>query len=159
MKLRKLDKKATYIWYLFSLITFICAAALYLLCIVNVTGVAHTPTVIVGGVICFIILVLCIIMPPLKYHYYTYSYDDKRICINRGVIFRSKIVIPVVQLQDLHIYQGPIMLLFKVSGLIVSTAGSNFIIKCMSNADAADMIEALENGLNERLKSDDYEEI
>ena len=79
--------------------------------------------------------------------------------INFGVIFRHKVIIPIRQIQDLHTYNGPIMSLMGLSGVIISTAGSNFDIAGMLNADATNMVNDLEALLNKRLDGDDNEEI
>ena len=116
--------------------------------------------VIVGIAIPIVIIVaLLIIWPFLKYKLYSFGYDDKRIAINYGVLFRHRVIVPIRQIQDLHTYNGPIMSLMGLSGIIVSTAGSNFSISGMLNCDALEMVNQLETLLNKRLDGDLNEEI
>ena len=74
-----------------------------------------------------------------------------RIIIKKGVIFKSKVVLPVRQIQDLHVYEGPIMMILGLGGVSVSTAGSSFNIACLNKLQANEMVDALEEHLNDRL--------
>ena len=51
------------------------------------------------------------------------------------------------------------MSLMGLSGVIISTAGSNFSISGMLNCDALEMVNQLETLLNKRLDGDLNEEI
>ena len=93
--------------------------------------------------------------PNLSYYFYEYNFDDKKIEINRGVIFQHRIIIPIRQIQDLHLYNGPMMQLFNLGGIIISTAGSNFILSGISFEQANNMLKELEEKLESRLDSDE----
>lgn len=154
MEIKKLDKKVRKIWYIRNAILAFVISLLFI------------PLVFLGipAIISAIILIVLIdttilLWPYFKYKYYGYGYDDKRIAINYGVIFRHKIIIPIRQIQDLHTYNGPIMSLMGLSGVIISTAGSNFSIAGMLNADANTFVENLEELLNARLDGDENEEV
>lgn len=155
MNLLTLNKKVRTIWIIRNLIlSIIMLAPIVAACFSEMLGV------ILGvSIPCVIIIILLMIWPFLKYKMYSFGYDDKRIAINFGVIFRHKIIIPIRQIQDLHTYNGPIMSLMGLSGVIISTAGSNFAIAGMLNANAANMVNDLEALLNKRLDGDDNEEI
>ena len=47
------------------------------------------------------------------------------------------------------------MQLFKLSGLIISTAGSNFTLSGISKEEALEMLNDLETRLESRLDSDE----
>ena len=108
-----------------------------------------------------VLLLLCItlIMPVLRYKMYAWGYDDKRIIVKQGVIFRQRVVIPVCQIQDLHRTQGPIMMMLKLSGVTISTAGSNFDISTLTTYEADRLIDALEQNLETRVEELKNEEI
>jgi membrane protein YdbS with pleckstrin-like domain len=91
-------------------------------------------------------------MPALRYKLYAWGYDDKRIVVKQGVIFRRRVVIPVCQIQDLHRTQGPLMQLLKLSGVMISTAGSNFSISTLTTAEADLLVDALEHNLQARVE-------
>lgn len=154
MEIKKLDIKVRKIWYIRNSILSL-VIALFIL-----------PAIFIGlpAIISAIILIILIdttvmLWPCLKYKYYSFGYDDKRIAINYGVIFRHKIIIPIRQIQDLHTYNGPIMSLMGLSGVIISTAGSNFSIAGMLTNDANIFVENLESLLNARLDGDEHEEV
>jgi membrane protein YdbS with pleckstrin-like domain len=96
------------------------------------------------------------------YHLFRHDspgYDDKRIIVKQGVIFRRRVVIPVCQIQDLHRIQGPIMIMLKLSGVTISTAGSNFSISTLTTGEADLMIDELERNLESRIEELKNEEI
>lgn len=155
MNLLTLNKKVRTIWIIRNLIlSIIMLVPIVIACFSEMLGV------ILGvSIPCAIIIILLMIWPFLKYKMYSFGYDDKRIAINFGVIFRHKVIIPIRQIQDLHTYNGPIMSLMGLSGVIISTAGSNFAIAGMLNADGTNMVNDLEALLNKRLDGEYNEEI
>lgn len=155
MELLKLNKKVRTIWIIRNLFF-----ALLVSLLIVPTLFSGEILVIVGVAIPIAIIVaLLIIWPFLKYKLYSFGYDDKRIAINYGVLFRHRVIVPIRQIQDLHTYNGPIMSLMGLSGIIVSTAGSNFSIAGMLNEDALQMVNELEALLNKRLDGDLNEEV
>ncbi len=155
MELLKLNKKVRTIWIIRNLFF-----ALLVSLLIVPTLFSGEILIIVGVAIPIAIIVaLLIIWPFLKYKLYSFGYDDKRIAINYGVLFRHRVIVPIRQIQDLHTYNGPIMSLMGLSGIIVSTAGSNFSIAGMLNEDALQMVNELEALLNKRLDGDLNEEV
>ncbi len=104
------------------------------------------------GIPVIILSAFLIIWPFLKYKFYSYYYDDERVIIKRGVIFRHTIVIPVCQIQDLHVFEGPIMMIFKLKGVIFSTAGSNFELTCLDGEVAEKIVIEIEEYLKKRVE-------
>ena len=51
------------------------------------------------------------------------------------------------------------MMLLSLSGVTISTAGSNFNLACLSREDADAMIEALEINLEKRVQEKTDEEV
>ena len=161
--MRKLDVKMRGLWYLgysllFALVVvaYICALVFapaeekeLFYIIVNVIGI---PLLLIS---CF----LAVAYPALKYHYYSYSYDEKTIWIYKGVIFRKRIMIPVCQIQDLHLAQGPIMLMLKLSTLLISTAGSNYSIDGIIVSECENIISDMREKLEKRLEVKGNEEV
>ncbi len=149
--MKKLEKKVVKLWLVRNLFIAIPALIAYLMVLIFVPSEVKLALGLSLGLILLIILALCLGWPFLTYHFYEYKYDEMKIYINYGVVFRHKILIPVRQIQDLHLYHGPIMQLFKLSGVIISTAGSNFTLSGIKKSDAELMIEDLENKLESRL--------
>ena len=164
MELKKLDKSVLKLWYIraaigsLALVGVFTSAAVILSATEAMSGV--TLAVLMGvGIPVALLLAITLIMPALRYKMYGWGYDDKRIVVKQGVIFRQRVVIPVCQIQDLHRTQGPLMMMLKLSGVTISTAGSNFDISTLTTAEADRMIDELERNLEARVEELRNEEI
>ena len=164
MELKKLDKSVLKMWYIqaviISLIVILAVAGTIVsVAISNAPGNILTAVSLGCAVPCIILLCFILIMPALRYKMYAWSCDDTRIIVKQGVIFREKVVIPVCQIQDLHRKQGPLMMMFKLSDVTISTAGSNFDISTLTTAEADRLIEELEQKLETRIEAQKNEKI
>ena len=164
MILKKLDKSVLKLWYVRAAIGSLALVGVFMSAavILNATGAPGDVTlaVLLGvGIPVALLLAITLIMPALRYKMYAWGYDDKRIIVKQGMIFRQRVVIPVCQIQDLHRTQGPLMMMLKLSGVTISTAGSNFDISTLTTAEADRMIDELERNLETRIEELKNEEI
>ena len=160
MQMKKLNPRALKLWYIRSGIAALLLLAAYIPAAIFIpASPGKTVALVSGGVILFITLALIFVLPYFRYALYRYGFDEKRIVVCHGVIFRHRVVIPVCQLQDLHRFEGPIMMLLSLSGVTISTAGSNFNLACLSREDADAMIEALAINLEKRVQEKTDEEV
>jgi len=164
MELRKLDKSVLKLWYIHAAIVSLVLIGIIVstAVILNITGASSNVSLSVMfgiGIPVVLRLVFALIMPALRYKMYAWGYDEKRIIVKQGVIFRHRVVIPVCQIQDLHRFQGPIMMMLKLSGVTISTAGSNFNISTLTTEEADRMIDELERNLETRIEELKNEEI
>ena len=164
MELKKLDKSVLKLWYIHAAIgalalvgVFVSAAVI--LSITGAPGDVMLAVLLGVGIPVALLLAFTLIMPVLRYNMYAWGYDDKRIVVKQGVIFRQRVVIPVCQIQDLHRTQGPIMMMLRLSGVTISTAGSNFNISTLTTEEADRMIDDLERNLEARIEELRNEEI
>ena len=164
MELKKLNKSVLKLWYIRAIIGSLALVGVFTSAavILNATGASGDVklAVLLGvGIPVALLLAITLIMPTLRYKMYAWGYDDKRIVVKQGVIFRQRVVIPVCRIQDLHRTQGPIMMMLKLSGVTISTAGSNFDISTLTTAEADRMIDELERNLEARIEELKNEEI
>ena len=164
MELKKLNKSVLKLWYIraaiFSLaLVGVSTSATVILIPAGTPGDVALAVLFGVGIPVILFLAYILIMPALRYKMYAWGYDDKRIIVKQGVIFRQKVVIPVCQIQDLHRTQGPLMMLLKLSGVTISTAGSNFAISTLTTDEADLMIDELEHNLEKRIEEQKNEEI
>lgn len=157
MKLNKLNKAVLKLWYIrAAIVALVLVGAMVSLPVIMMAAEAQTNVILAvslgAGVPLLLIFCLVLIMPALRYKMYAWGYDDKRIVVNQGVIFRQRVVIPVCQIQDLHRTEGPIMMLLGLSGVTISTAGSNFDISTLTTSEADCLIDALEENLEARVE-------
>ena len=158
--MKKLESKIKLVWTIGQAIFFVVILTAYLVFLLGkfegidlkIIHAIFIPILIISGL-------FIIIYPSLKYHYYSYSYDQTIIKINKGIIFRNKILIPVIQIQDLHLNQGPIMLLFKLASFEVSTAGSNYVINGLKYQECEKMVNEIHEFLENRIEEIGYEKI
>ena len=164
MELKKLDKSVLKLWYIRAAIVSLALVGVLtsVAVIMNATGAssdAMLAVLLVIGIPVVLLLGFTLIMPALRYKMYEWGYDDKRIIVKQGVIFKKRVVIPVCQIQDLHRTQGPLMMMLKLSGVTISTAGSNFDISTLTTDEADRMIDELERNLETRIEELRNEEI
>lgn len=158
MELKKLNKSVLKLWYvraaLLSLLPIgIFASAVAILIFTGALESVFFAVCLCVGAPMFLALCFTLILPVLRYKAYAWGYDDKRIIVKQGVIFKKRTVIPICQIQDLHRTQGPIMMALKLSGVTISTAGSNFDISTLTTAEADKLIDELERNLETRVEA------
>lgn len=164
MELKKLNKNVLKLWYIRAAIVSLALVGV-VLSVAVVLIAAQAPgdvmlAVLLGvGLPVALLLGFTLVLPGLRYKMYAWGYDDKRIIVKQGVIFRQRVVIPVCQIQDLHRSQGPLMMLLNLSRVTISTAGSNFDISTLTSSEADHMIDALERNLETRIEELKNEEI
>ncbi|MBQ2987389.1 MAG: PH domain-containing protein [Tyzzerella sp.] len=164
MELKKLDKSVLKLWYIRATIGAMALIGVFVSVIAVLTATGAPSNVMLAvllgvGVVVALLLCFTLIMPMLRYKMYAWGYDDKRIIVKQGVIFKRRVVIPVCQIQDLHRTQGPLMMMLKLSGVTISTAGSNFDISTLTTEEADRMLDELERNLEARIEELRNEEI
>lgn len=164
MELKKLDKSVLKLWYIRAVIGVMALIGVFVSVIAVLTATGAPSNVMLAvllgvGVVVALLLCFTLIMPMLRYKMYAWGYDDKRIIVKQGVIFKRRVVIPVCQIQDLHRTQGPLMMMLKLSGVTISTAGSNFDISTLTTEEADRMLDELERNLEARIEELRNEEI
>ena len=157
MKLKKLDKVVLKLWYVraaigaFALVAVMISTAV-ILTLAGAPGNVKLAVLLGVGIPVLLVLGITLTMPALRYQTYAWGYNDKRIIVKQGVIFRQRVVIPVCQIQDLHRTQGPLMMMLNLSDVTISTAGSNFELSTLTTDEADRMIDELERNLEVRIE-------
>jgi membrane protein YdbS with pleckstrin-like domain len=75
--------------------------------------------------------------------------------IKRGVIFRKNIIVPIKRIQHIEKFQGPIQMLYKLSTIIIYTAGSKAGIIGVPQENTDQIISEIKSGLQNYLDSDE----
>lgn len=145
MQYQALPKKVLSLWLLRGALGAIPTLAAFLVTLFLCEGVARLCVAIFGGVSVLIALFFMLGFPALRFARYKYAYDEKRISVCRGVIFRESILIPLYQIQDLHKTEGPLMMLLGLAGVSLSTAGSSFSLATLQGEEVDRMISELED--------------
>ncbi len=159
MQLQPLCPRTKTMWLIRNLIgVLLLTAATVVLLWLCADNPAFSIVATVLGINWLLQTTLLLIWPTLSYTRYAYGYDDKRLVLQHGVVFRHQITAPLCQIQDLHFYEGPILHLFGLGKIIVSTGGSNFDIIGLDKANAQVIINEIESRLRARIE-EQHEEI
>lgn len=81
------------------------------------------PTVIVG-LTAIIGITLALIWPGLRYRHWRWQIESDRVLIERGVLWRSRSLIPRVRIQHVDTRTSPLQRWLGLSSLIIYTAGT-----------------------------------
>ena len=164
MELKKLDNRVLKLWYIRAAILSLALIGVFVSAAI-ILGAAEasatvTLAVLIGiGIPDLLLLGLTLALPALRFKMYAWGYDEKRITVRQGVIFRHNVVIPICQIQDLHRTEGPIMMMLGLSDVTISTAGSNFDISTLTREEAEKLVCELEKKLEARIEELKNEEI
>lgn len=159
MDLKSLNKKTRNLWLVLGLVWFVIFSIIAILFTVYTPDIQKVYLIVLCVIAILLLIFWSIIYPLLRYHYAKYGYSKEKIIIEKGVFFHHRIIIPTIQIQDLHITQGPFMLMCNLAGVIISTAGSTYCINGLTLEEANKMVEELENNLKNRIEEKNEKEI
>ena len=92
-----------------------------------------------------------IVAPARHYRTLLYALDAEELHIARGIWTRVETLVPLVRVQHIDVSQGPVERLFRVSRLVLHTAGtlnSEVVLPGLSRATA----EAMRDEVRARIK-------
>ncbi len=76
------------------------------------------------GLIAASTLSLAIVWPTLRYRYWRWQIEPDRVLIQKGVVWRSRSLIPRVRVQHVDTRSSPLQRWLGLSSLIIYTAGT-----------------------------------
>lgn len=147
--MKKVSKKMILVLTVRNLVLILITIGIFLAMMFGIEDFPKS-VMICLGVFLACLFIFLLIYPFLYYRRYSYYYDENRVYITCGVIFHHQTVVPICNLQDIHLVQGPVMQLVHLHSLMVSTAGSNFVIQCLFEEDAKKMLSDLEANMNQK---------
>lgn len=111
--------------------------------------------IILLSIITLLLGIYNFILPFFIFKLYGYRIDEFSVVIKRGVIFRKNIIVPIKRIQHIEKFQGPIQMLYKLSTIIIYTAGSNAMIIGVPQENTDQIISEIKSGLQNYLDSDE----
>lgn len=138
----QLDPKIKSVWRMSSAIwltiVFLCCTAPFaFISLIDpqetwALGVAALEVVLY--VVLFILLV--VILPPIRYARWRYELTDDFVDIALGIVWRKRFIIPFIRVQNTDTQQGPVLRMFGLSSVTVSTAAGSHSIPGLDNESA-----------------------
>ncbi|NPD30303.1 PH domain-containing protein [Eggerthellaceae bacterium zg-1084] len=78
-------------------------------------------------------------IPAVRYARWRYGISNEYLQIERGIIWRHHTVIPFIRVQDTDTKQGPVLRVFKLASVTVSTAAGAHEIPGLTVPEAEDL--------------------
>jgi len=91
---------------------------------------------IILGFSLFLGVLNILIIPPIRMIYWGYEIKDEEIDIQYGLLIIKRTLIPMQRIQHVDTEHGPIMRIFNLATLSVSTAGTTHKIPALKYEDA-----------------------
>ncbi len=141
----KLNPKIKNVWRINDLIWIVAAyvvcVALFLIIANAIPQESWHQWVIIGETIAFIVLaiVFAVILPPIRYARWRYEVTPEFLDIAKGIIWKKRYIIPFIRVQNTDTRQGPLMRVFGLSSVTVSTAAGAHEIPGLDTASAAEL--------------------
>lgn len=138
----QLDHKIKSVWRMSSaiwltIVCLCCTAPFAFISLIDpqetwALGVAALEVVLY--VVLFILLV--VVLPPIRYARWRYELTDDFVDIALGIVWRKRFIIPFIRVQNTDTQQGPVLRMFGLSSVTVSTAAGSHSIPGLDNESA-----------------------
>ena len=94
----------------------------------SMSGLGKLLLIIVA--ICYVIALVIwdVVLPPIRFVRWRYEISEDYLDIAKGIIWRQRYTIPFIRVQNTDTRQGPILRLFGLASVTVSTAAKEHAI-------------------------------
>lgn len=137
---KRLNKRIMSVWRINAAIGVVITAIILIVIAVVLTKMTSLPTTLVWGIAVGLIILNAVVeifvIPPIRYSRWRYEVTTTEVDIMRGLIIRSRVIIPLVRVQHVETSKGPIMSQFNLSSVNISTAGASFEIPGLEEDEA-----------------------
>lgn len=149
MKYEKLSKTSINCMFVASLVQFLISSSI-LFVIWFIFG-DYFPQIVVNIMIGLVLLdfLYLIVSPKIRYERYRYSITEDAIDVREGFIFIERNIVPIERLHKIAIEKGPIDRMFKLSKVIVTTAGGDVTIRFLEDEKSEFIADTLKKKINE----------
>ena len=158
MNFKTLESKVCYYWIIKRFIFLAILTTGFFIGLNYIPNEFILLLIVPGGLLLFTMFINTFIFPFLQIKVYKYYIDNEKIVISYGVLFRHYSIIPIVQIQDIGSFQGPIQIGFKISNIIITTAGSAETIKCVNSDLAKEVVADIHSKIHQLINKDNSNE-
>ncbi|MFQ9741564.1 MAG: PH domain-containing protein [Slackia sp.] len=140
----QLDPKVKSVWRIsdalwLTLAYAVCSATFFIVALVDPHPRGHGSWLRYDGCMIVALVVMVGILPPIRHMRWRYEVGENELDIARGIIWRARFVIPFVRVQNTDTKQGPILRMFNLASVTVSTAAGEHVIPGLA-FEEADML-------------------
>lgn len=148
---RALDPKAKTAMYAsnaikFAIVLAIAVAAFILMKDADWYNVWYT--VLIFGIFAIITTYL-IVGPIVFYRFYRYLVNEDKIDIRRGILIKTRTLVPIERMHQVEVSRGPILSMLNLANVQVMTAGGTAVIEYLE----LDVAEKIAEDLNKKVNS------
>lgn len=122
-----LDPRVTIAWRLTGLIFALPATAIVGLIegvVLAPVGIRLIAPGVIAGLAALLIIGLSLLWPGLRYRFWRWQVEADRVLIVKGVLWRSRSLIPRVRIQHVDTRSSPLQRWLGLNSLVIYTAGT-----------------------------------
>lgn len=120
----------------------------------NIESIApKTLTIIITSIIVICVLIDIIIFPKVRYNRYKYLVNDERVEVKKGLFLITTSIIQIKRIQKIELSNGPIDRKFGLSNVNIYTAAGTVDIKFLSNEEAREISDKVNELLKHKLEN------
>ncbi len=86
-----------------------------------------------------VLMVFLFVVTPIRYIRWHYELSPDYLDIEHGVIWRKRFIVPFIRVQNTDTRQGPILRIFGLSAVTVSTAAGSHVIPGLISEEAGEV--------------------
>lgn len=142
LPVNQLDPKIKSVWRINDAIWIVIGFLICFAPFAIVTVVAPEESWAIGimaivAIVFAALAILCIvILPPIRYVRWRYQLTDDFLDIAKGIIWKQRIIVPFIRVQNTDTRQGPIMRAFGLASVTVATAAGEHEIPGLIMSEA-----------------------
>lgn len=128
---QKLDPRIKSVWRISDclwivILSLCCIVPFALVCLFEPGETWALGVTTIAVVLAVVLLVLfVVVLPPIRYARWRYEVTSDYLEISRGIIWRKRFMIPFIRVQNTDTKQGPILRMFGLASVTVSTAAGS----------------------------------
>lgn len=138
----QLDPKVKSVWRIgdalwITAAYLMCAFTFFVIALADPAGGwAWLVVAVMTAVWAISLIVAVVVLPPVRYVRWRYEVGENELDIAKGIVWRTRSVIPFVRVQNTDTKQGPILRAFGLASVTVSTAAGQHEIPGLSFEEA-----------------------
>lgn len=150
--MNKISPKAIKLWrikaLIFSAVILLLGILLLVTSIYFWDGLPWWVSIFPFLIFVYILITHVWIMPKLKHRYFRYGIIDDEIRVNKGIIFKERIAVPLFRVQNIDTTVGPLMRNMKLTGISLKTSAERVYIPELHQEEAEELRNLIRTLIN-----------